>query len=213
MFNTIIFDLDGTLVDTEKYWVEATKKLLQVRYFVVNEKLQSVINTKVRGKPLIEVMTIIKDMFLLSESPHELLNEELSYVKESYSKMTFVHGALEFIKLALALNYKIAIASNTSRYLLDSVNESLLLDKYFGSHMYCIDDVDNGKPDPEIFLLALKKLNSLPEETIVIGDSSSDFMASNKANIKCYGINTSYSINNSYKNITMIKEFKDICLL
>ena len=60
--------------------------------------------------------------------------------------------------------------------------------------------------------MAINKLNSLVNETIVIGDSNSDFIAANKANIKCYGIHTNYYLNNTFENVTLIDKFNDIAL-
>lgn len=212
MKNTVIFDLDGTLINSEHIWSNATKNLLETRGFIVNEKLHSVINKKLRGNSIYNCMIILKELFLLTDTIEELYIEENSYAKQYYKNITFLPGSLEFIKDLLYNNFKIAIATNCSKQFVAILIESLNLKNYFGNNIFCLEDVKLPKPEPDLFLLAMKKLNSINTETIVIGDSKADYLASKKALIDSYSINCITDVNELYKideNIKIIKDYYD----
>lgn len=192
-YSTIIFDLDGTIVNTEPLWRAATKQLLNNRDVVVTPVMQDAIDRKVRGLPLIECCLIIKGMFNLSDAVEVLMQEELDAVRALYEKhISFVDGFVAFHDRIKKQGMKSAIASNCKDDIILQAVRSLGLDQFFGQHIYGVSHVNHvAKPKPDIFLHAARILESLPSECIVIEDSRSGIRAAKAAGMKCVAINTS----------------------
>lgn len=191
MKTTIIFDLDGTIANTEPFWSASTKKLLERRNISLTDIEHHDLNKKIRGKCLFEGMLIVKNLYDLDDHHHDLRSELITTFDSVRHEVDYVPGCQEFIEKVL-LKYKIAIASNGSRKIVNDTVKNLGLDKYFGNHVYSKDDVNGiAKPKPDVFLFAAKMLNSDPSECIVIEDSETGIEAAKNAGMFVIAINTS----------------------
>ena len=182
--------MDGTIVNTEPLWIEATRQLLLRRNIFVTSKIQHQINMRVRGLNIYDCMLAIKMMFKLKDDVVTLAREETQLAHDLYeTHLAFMDGFEQFHQSLKKFNIKHAIATNASDAGMAQVNKILQLDRFFGTHIYGISAVNGvSKPAPDIFLYAAQQLGSDPFECIVIEDSIHGIKAAKTAGMYCIGI-------------------------
>ena len=177
-----IFDLDGVIVDTAKYHYLAWKNLANELGFDFTEEQNEQLKGVSRVRSL-EILLNIGKVELTQEKKDELLLEKNTEYLEYVSQMTSdeilpgIKGLLTFLE-----NEKISFALGSA-----SKNAPLILQKVglFSKFDAIVDgnDVSKAKPDPEVFLIAAKKLNKSPDQCIVIEDALAGVQAANNANM------------------------------
>lgn len=192
-FTSVIFDLDGTIINTEPLWREATKRLLTHRGVEVTPEMQDGIDRKVRGHPLKRCCAIIKEMFALSDEVELLMAEEMELVAILYeTHLSFIAGFPEFHARLKQKGITTAIASNCKDDVILKASRILSLEHYFGRHIYGISSVNYvAKPNPAVFLHAAYSLQTSPADCVVIEDSQTGIRAAKAAGMRCIAINTS----------------------
>lgn len=187
MIKAILFDIDGTLIDSNDAhaasFVEAFKKFDKTVSFVelkwligmgadmILEKYLSKNEIKKFGKDLLEYR---KKIFLEKYLPE---TKTILGVKELFEKL---HSD----------KFLIALASSASNEELEKYKNKLKISKYL-SEETTADDAENAKPAPDIFQAALQKLENVKKnEALIIGDTPYDAEAAVKAKIKIVGVKT-----------------------
>ena len=210
MKTNIIFYLDGTIANTEPFWSASTKKLLEKRNKSITDLEHHELNKKIRGKCLFEGMLIVKNLYDLDDHHHDLRTELIDTFDSVRHEVDYVPGCQEFIE-KVSSKYKIAIASNGSRKIVNETVKNLGLEKYFGDHVYSKDDVNGiAKPKPDVFLFAAKMLNSDPSECIVIEDSETGIEAAKNAGMFVIAINTSNMLEQLSKADIIVSDYDSI---
>lgn len=190
-YTTIIFDMDGTIIDSESLWIEAIFILLLERDIKVTEELRHTINSRVRGMHVTDMCAEVKKICSLQDSVSALVDELEEHVFDMYpDNIQFIKGFLEFFAELKKLGIKTAIATNATDEAIKLTNDILHLDALFGQHIYGISSV-NGikKPAPDLFLYAAKQLDAKPSECIVFEDSRLGIQGAKAAGMYCVGIN------------------------
>lgn len=192
-YKAIIFDMDGTITNTEKIWEEATIRLLQRRGIAYEGELKQRLSYRIAGLATHRACGVIKEIAGLSDHLDDLINEKLLLAHELYEKgVEFIPGFSDFHKKIIKKQMKSAIATNATAKTVQITNNSLNLKQFFGEHMYDVGCV-NGvcKPDPAIYTYAAGKLGVDPEECIAIEDSAHGIASASDAGMFCIGIRTS----------------------
>lgn len=185
MIKAVLFDMDGVISDTQKLHARVESELL-ARYGIIISP--SEISRRYAG---VNTRSFFDE--LLSEAGGVYDLDEL--IKEKWKKMAVlaaesvdaVDGSIELIKRLHAAGYKKAVASASNREYVENVIHKLNLGEYF-EFLASGDMVKNGKPDPEIFLLAASKIGIDPEHCLVIEDGTSGMKAAKAGNMKCIGL-------------------------
>lgn len=181
----IIFDMDGVLIDSEPLHYEFEQKIFNSLGIVVSSELhESFVGTTSRT-----MWSIIKKTFNLTDTVSYLIESErsgfLNFLK-SQKSIVSIQGVSDFIETLSHSGFQLAIASSSPHEQINFILDKCNIDKYFPVKISG-DDVINGKPDPDIFLLAAKTANCRPDNCIVIEDSTNGIRAAVKAGMKCIG--------------------------
>lgn len=181
----VIFDIDGTLIDSNEAHAESfVKAFKKYGKTVPFEELKCLIGMGAGD---------ILEKYLSEEEIEDFGEELKEYRKKIYLEELFpnlktfpkMRGLFEKIK---ADGKKIALASSASSEELEKYREKLNLDGLYEEETNA-DDTDEAKPEPDIFQAALKKLKNVSEnEAIVVGDTPYDAIAAKKAGLKIIGV-------------------------
>lgn len=188
-FDAIIFDLDGTLVDSMWLWKDIDIEYLSRFGIAYNEKLQS----EIEGKSFTETAIYFKENFGITDTIEKIKNDwnEMAYLKYK-EQVSLKTGALEFLKLLKEKGKKLGIATSNSTQLtevcLNSLNISSLFDVVITG-----SDIKTGKPAPAIYLENAKRLKVLPERCLVFEDIPVGIMAGKNAGMKTCAVADEYS--------------------
>lgn len=185
-FKALLFDLDGTLVDSEHFHFNTWNELLaesnvQLEYtdFLKNYA----------GIPLPGNAQRLKELYAI-ESPIELLisrKEDLTVERLKTSTiglMPFVQETMDFFH---SRGIKMALVTASKRPDVDEMFKKNGLDKYFDL-MVTRSDVTNSKPDPESYNLAVEKLGLQKSECLVFEDTLNGLRAAKAAELTCFAI-------------------------
>jgi sugar-phosphatase len=192
MIEAIIFDMDGVLIDSEPLWREAEVKVFAKHG--IHLKLDDCKQTT--GLKIEEVIAFWKSKQGVKDLNNtivcqQILTEVTNLVKEHGEAMSGVFASLNSLKKA---NYKLALASGSNYSLIYAVLEKLKLKNYF-SIIQSAEDLELGKPHPEIFLLTAKKLQVNPLNCLVFEDSLNGVIAAKAAKMKCIAVPDKESMN------------------
>lgn len=210
----IIFDMDGTIIDTENIWKKATKNLLERRGIKYTPELQHEIEKYIRGIGLREGCRLIKEIVKLEDEVQDLAIEKEKDANSLYKEgVKFIEGFSIFHKKASEMQLYTAIATNADPTTVAVTDEVLNLKKFFGQHIYDISYVNyKAKPNPDIYLYAADQFNLNPELCIAIEDSKHGVEAAKNAGMTCIGINTSKNPEQLEKCDLIIDEYHQIDL-
>lgn len=194
----VIFDMDGTIINTEHIWKEATIKVLQRRGFTSFSDKQNKMLLSLQGIGLIQSAKVMKENFSLTDSIDTLAIETKNYAEVLFRNgVNFVEGFEVFHKKLRLSAIPSSVATNADQASLQQLSTVMNFNRFFGTKIYSIDIVGGkAKPDPTIFLHAAKQLNVAPTECVVFEDSIFGFQAAQAAGMKCIAIK-----NNGNKNL------------
>lgn len=189
----IIFDMDGTIIDTSEIWFKATKSLILSKGINLTPELEMQLCKEIHGLNLSNACKIIKDIANIDEPIENLMRQKSEIACKLYGQgIKFIEGFENFHAQIKAKNIKHAIATNADVETLRIAKKILKIENFFGNHIYDISCVNNiGKPNPIIYLHASAKLDVDPKFCIAIEDSAHGIQAAKSAGMRCIGINTS----------------------
>ncbi len=185
----VIFDLDGTLVDSMGLWREIDIAFLQARGIAYHEDLQE----KIEGMSFTETAVFFKAYYHLSESVEELKTIWNRMAEQKYRyEIQLKPGVLDFLDLLKQRGIKMGIATSNSEELLRAINAAY----HFDDYMSCIVtscSVKKGKPAPDVYLEAARRLGVLPNECLVFEDIVKGIEAGKNAGMKVCAIEDAFS--------------------
>ena len=213
--NTVIFDMDGVIFDTERVYLETWTEVFEKYGYNMTREIY----TSVMGIGRKNVMNTFKSIYGDDLPIDNMYKEkdEILYRKIEKGEIPTKDGVEEVLKFLKENNYNIALATSAKRNRVDKhLNDSNL--KGIFDVIVCGDEVKKSKPNPEIFLYVANKLNINRKNCIVIEDSLSGVKAGNNAGMlvvnipdlrECDDEMKKYS-HKVFKNLIEFKEYMNL---
>lgn len=180
-----IFDMDGVLVDSEPVYMKQERDSYARHGVVLDEaELSRFVGTTQR-----HMWSAIKTEYGLADSLHSLMSEhhrQLMGILNS-APLPPMSGVTELLGALNQAGIPCAVASSSPRELVELILRNAGLQPFF-NEVVCGDDVKHSKPDPEIFLMAAKRLGIPPSSCVVIEDSAHGVAAAKAATMFCIGL-------------------------
>tara|TARA_B100001063_G_scaffold246277_1_gene284789 strand:- start:1497 stop:2141 length:645 start_codon:yes stop_codon:yes gene_type:complete len=189
MIKGVIFDMDGTIVDSLPYHYEAWKIFFnenKVENF--SEKLKDY-----KGGGTLDLMTAVYgDKYSRKELKIMTDDKEIIFREIYKNKVVPIAGFMEMFELIKSKKILVAIASNAIRKNVKMILSELKIYEKFDS-IICGDEVKKGKPDPEMFNETVDRFNLKKEECLIFEDSIEGVSAAVNSRVDVVGITSSTS--------------------
>lgn len=183
MIDAVVFDLDGLLLDTEQLWDEVREELAREGGGRWHERAQR----DMMGMSSPEWSRYMHDEIGLSESPAEINAEVVRRMEERYrNHLPLLPGAVEAVE-RLAARWPLGLASSSNRELIDLALELAGLSELFVATVSS-EEVSRGKPAPDVYLEAARRLDVDPTRTAAIEDSHNGILAAKAAAMRVIAI-------------------------
>ncbi|MEO3848165.1 HAD family phosphatase [Streptomyces sp. B8F3] len=181
----VVFDLDGTLVDSEPNYYEAGRRVLEqhgVTGFTWEE------HAGFLGVGTRETLRTLRERYALAAPLAELLTEKnAAYLQLARASSQAYPQMRTFAEMLRAAGRPIAVASGSSRAAIEAVLPAAGLDGLFGT-LVSAEEVERGKPEPDVFLEAARRLGVRPEDCAVVEDAPPGWEAARRAGMRCVAV-------------------------
>ena len=196
--NTVIFDLDGLLADTERLHCQAYQTAL-LEHGIALDELDYCEHWIRCGRGIADWVTLHN----LTLDPHQVrLRKSEHYLALLTSGLQPMDGALELLH-GLRARVKLALASSSYRDAIDGVLAGLKI-----GHLFDVvvsgTDVPAVKPAPDIFLKAADELGSKPADCLVLEDAEKGVLAAYSAGMRCIAVPNDYTRHHDFSKATMV---------
>ncbi len=207
MIKAVIFDMDGTLVDSEPIH-KITRDAILVEQGIYSDELSD------RGISVAKRIywQTVCDEYGIPSSGDEFAAIEFGKILDIIKSdgVPCSKGIEQLLSALSDRGIKMAVASSSDRIYVEAVIERLDWVKYFPA-VVCGDDVENAKPDPEIYLLALNKLGVSADEALAVEDSRTGSSAAYAAGLRCIGFEGENAVKSDFSYCSdVVKDMTEI---
>jgi HAD superfamily hydrolase (TIGR01509 family) len=178
-----VFDLDGLLLDSEQLWDEVREELARDRGGRWHERAQR----EMMGMSSPEWSHYMHDEIGLAEPPEEINTEVVRRMQERYrAHLPLLDGASSAVE-RLAASWPLGLASSSNRELIDLALELSGLARFFRATVSS-EEVKRGKPAPDVYLEAARRVGARPERIVAIEDSNNGIRSAKAAGMRVVAI-------------------------
>ena len=177
----VIFDMDGVIFDTEKVYLDIWIEVFEKYGYKMTKELY--VNVMGTGRKNV-IKTFLENFGddLPIEKMYEEKDNQLFYIIENQG-IPLKEGVKELFSMLKEKDYKIALATSAKKERVEKQIKDKWLKESFDA-IVCGDDVEKGKPSPDIFLKAAKEIDVEPENCFVVEDSPSGIKAAFSGGMK-----------------------------
>jgi HAD superfamily hydrolase (TIGR01509 family) len=181
MINTVLFDMDGLLLDTEPLWGESMLRIAEKHKIpITRERFK-----ETTGLRIYEVTHYWSLRYPWEGSSHEAVASEIldDIIASSKEKGSVLPGVLYALKMLKEKGYKTGLASSSPQKMIEALVDHFGIRDHFDV-ITSADAVDYGKPHPAVFLHCAADLGSSPLDCLVLEDSVNGMIAAKAARMK-----------------------------
>jgi HAD superfamily hydrolase (TIGR01509 family) len=183
VIEAVVFDLDGVLVDSEEAWNEAREQLVEERDGRWTDKAQK----DMMGMSSTEWSRYMHEVLGVPEPPDEISAEVVRRLEQLYrERLPLIPGAVEAVE-RVAARWPLGLASSSNRPLIDLALELSGLARFFRVTVSS-EEVPHGKPAPDVYLEAARRLGSDPARCAAIEDSENGIRSAVAAGMRVIAI-------------------------
>ena len=209
MIKAVIFDMDGVIINNTLYHVRAWEKFAE-RYNL--GLLKEEFKRELLGRSTESILKHLFGQDLSQEKVAQYTEEKDSIYFEVYKEnISPAEDLLEFIDLLKERNITMGVATSETKEIAHSVLEKAGVKQYF-KVIVTGDDVENLKPNPEIYLKAAEGVNEIPTDCMAIEDTPSGIQSAKGAGMKVVGITTTYPADRISEADLIVKSFAELTL-
>lgn len=204
-YDAVLFDLDGTLVDSMWLW-----QAIDIEYLAgFGLEVPDNLGHEIDGMGFSETAVYFKERFNIPDSVEQIKETWNSMAYDFYcTRVPLKEGAKEFLKYLKKNGYKIAIGTSNSIELVKNVLEALEISDYFDTIVTaCM--VNAGKPKPDIYLKAAENLSVEPSKCIVFEDIIQGIMAGKNAGMTTVAVADNYSKDSAVEKAALADYYID----
>jgi HAD superfamily hydrolase (TIGR01509 family) len=183
VIEAVVFDLDGVLLDSEQVWDEVREQLARERGGRWHDQAQR----DMMGMSSTEWSHYMHDVIGLSEPPEEINRDVVRRLAARYRRhLPAIPDAREAVE-RLATRWPLGLASSSNRELIDLALELLGVKHLFAATVSS-EEVARGKPAPDVYLEAARRLGVDPTKTAAVEDSHNGILAAKAAGMRVIAI-------------------------
>lgn len=176
--------MDGLLIDSESVWSLADREFLAHygKTYLPPDK------SRFMGSGVRVFIKFLKKKFSLPGSEEKLLAERMAIFKKLIIKeLKLMPGAEDLLSVLSRNGYLLAMATGNTRQMMDLITENLKIRKYFDVTVSS-DEVPQGKPAPDTFLEAARRLGFSPSECLILEDAINGVLAARAAGMRVIAV-------------------------
>ena len=179
----VVFDLDGVILDTEQLWDEVREGLARERGGRWSDAAQA----DMMGMSSPEWSRYMHEVVGLAEPPEEINREVVSRMLDRYAqRLPLIDGAVEAVE-RIAARWPLGLASSSNRELIDRALQVSGLARHFRATVSS-EEVPRGKPAPDVYLEAARRLDTDPSSCAAIEDSANGIRSADAAGMRVVAI-------------------------
>jgi HAD superfamily hydrolase (TIGR01509 family) len=183
LIDAVVFDLDGLLLDTEQVWDEVREAITHERGGRWHDEAQA----DMMGMSSVEWSRYMHDVLELPEPPEELNRLVVERMQERYrERLPLVDGAIEAVR-RIGGRWPLGLASSSNRELIDLALELMGLADVLRATVSS-EEVMRGKPAPDVYLEAARRLGVAPERVVAVEDSAAGIRSAKAAGMRVIAI-------------------------
>lgn len=186
----VLFDMDGLMIDSEPLHYQAFNTVLKKygKYLTEEENKERYIGLSDEDQS----QDIISRFNLAISTEELILRKQKTFIEILKNQIISQPGLIELLKKLDQKAYKTAIASSSPKEVIEAVIEGLSISDFIDDYVSA-EEVENGKPAPDVYLLTAKKLGVNPSECLVLEDAPRGVQAGKSAGMTVFAIPSQYT--------------------